>query len=255
MTRGDTANTTYPVVLSPRKTLLLNTRPTIRWVPVAGAKKGTTYKVSLYGDNRKLLWSGDGSVGAELSYPEQEPPLTAGQTYKVVVSTDTSSSDEEHLPDLGFTLLTADEAANVSAAEKAVQQKNLSKSETRFLVSNLYASKGLYAEAIDQLEALSKTVHEPAVACMLGDLYMRVGLNREAEKRYLDALSLTEANDVEGQASIQYKLAQAYESLGSYDLAAAKLGEAINAYTTLENRSMADELTTKQQKLKDRVAP
>lgn len=143
----------------------------------------------------------------------------------------------------------------MSAAEKALQQKNLSETETRFLVANLYASKELYAEAIDQLEALSKTLQEAPVIRMLGDLYLRVGLNREAEKQYLNALSLMAANDVEGQASIQYGLAQAYESLGNYDLTIAKLGEAIKAYATLENRSMVDQLTTEQQKLKAMMAP
>ena len=37
-TRGDNGNGDYPLVVSPRKTKLLNPRPMLRWQPLPGAK-------------------------------------------------------------------------------------------------------------------------------------------------------------------------------------------------------------------------
>src|SRR6185295_9573216 len=105
----------------------------------------------------------------------------------------------------------------------------LPETQTRFLIANLYAAKELYAEAIEQLEALYPRMKEPAVVRMLGDLYAVIGLNREAEKKYLEALDLTPANDLDGLGAIQKDLARVYESLGILDRAIAGLAEAKKA--------------------------
>ncbi len=250
MRGGETNNSSFPVIISPRKTLLFSRRPTIRWAPVAGSNEKTKYKVTLYGENKRLIWSRETVSKSVLVYPDNAPSLIPGQTYLVVVSTDGKSSEQEDVPDTGFVLLKADKILPLSKEKTKIQKLNLPKAQTQFLTANLYSDEGLYAEAINEVESASKTMKEPAVIRMLGDLYLTVGLNREAEKRYLEALTLQPKNDLEEQAMTQVGLAQAYENLGVVDQAAIRLSEAIKIYERLGNSAMVENLKKQEQRLK-----
>ena len=251
-TRGpDTDAGLFPVVISPRRTMLRNLRPTIRWGPIAGAKDKTSYSVTLYGDRMKVIWTRDVVSETKLSYPDEEPSLTPGQVYKFVVTSEGLSSEQDHSPGLGFTTLTTDQALALADEEIKIKLMRMPETQTRFLVSNLYAARELYSEAIEQLQDLYTTMKEPAVVRMLGDLYATIGLNREAEKKYLEAFSLTPASDLEGVGLIQQNLAQVYENLGIFDRAIARLGEAIRAYRRLRNTSRVKALSNEQRRLKE----
>jgi hypothetical protein len=250
-TRGpDTDKGGFPVVISPRRTMLRNLRPTIRWAPIAGAKASSTYNVTLYGDSMKVIWTREVVSQTRLAYPDKEPPLTPGQTYKVVVTSDGLSSQQDHSPGLGFTTLTADQARTLADEESKRKQLELPETQTHFLVANLYAARELYAEAIEQSEDLYTTMKEPAVARMLGDLYAAIGLNREAEKKYVEALGLTAASDLDGLGLTQKNLAQVYENLGIFDQAIARLEEAMKAYRRLGYTAMVNALFNEERRLK-----
>ena len=130
------------------------------------------------------------------------------------------------------------------------KQLGLPETQTRFLVSNLFAARELYSEAIEQLQDLYTTMKESAVARMMGDLYATIGLNREAEKRYLETLSLTPVDDLEDQGATQRSLGQVYENLGMLDRAIARLREATKAYRRLGNRAMINALLNDEQRLR-----
>jgi hypothetical protein len=250
-TRGpDTDNSTYPVVISPRKTMLRNLRPVIRWAPVVGAKGDSAYRVTLYGESGRVIWSEEVSHETRLNYPCEEPPLTPGQTYKVVVASDGLTSEQDHSPGLGFATLTTEQSRALDDEVIEKGQLNLPGSQTRFLVANLYAAKELYAEAIELLERLYVEMKEPAVARMLGDLYASIGLNRNAEKQYLLALSLTDVNDFDEQGRTQRNLAHVYEALGNVDQAIVKLREAITDYRRLRYGTMIRGLLREERRLK-----
>lgn len=252
-TRGpDTDAGLFPVVIAPRKTMLLNLRPTIRWARIAGANDSTTYKVTLYGEGMKAIWTKEAVSETRFAYPEKEPSLAPGQIYKVVVTSNGLSSEQDHSPDLGFTTLSASQARAVTDEEIKKKQLELPTTQTRFLVSNLFAARELYCEAIEQLLDLNTTMKEPAVTRMLGDLYAKIGLNREAEKKYLEALSLTSTGDLEGQGAIHRSLAQVYEHLGSMEKAIVRLKEATAAYRRLRNARMVRALLNDQRKLETR---
>jgi|GEM_PF-3079582 len=251
-TRGpDTDAGLFPVVISPRKSMLRNLRPTIRWAPIAGAKDGTTYSVILFGEGMKVIWSRNVVSGTWLIYPDKEPSLTNGQTYKVVVTSNGLSSEQDHSPGLGFTALTADQARALADDETKRKQLKLPETQTRFLIANLYAGRELYAEAIEQLQELHTTMKEPALTGMLGDLYATIGLNREAAKWYLETLGVTPADDLEGMGATQKSLAQVYENLGIYDKAMAQLKEAIKAYRRLGNRAIVRLLFNEERRLEE----
>jgi hypothetical protein len=250
-TRGpDTNKGVFPIVISPRKTMLRNLRPTIRWAPIAGAKENTTYNVTLYGDYMKPIWTKDVVSETKLTYPDNEPPLTPGQTYKVVVTSEGLSSQQDHSPGLGFTTFTADQARLLADEENERKQLELPETQIRFLVANLYAARELYSDAIEQLEDLSKTMKAPEVVRTLGDLYAAIGLNREAEKKYLEALTLTSAGELDGLGVIQRNLAQVYDNLGIFDQAIARLREAMKTYRRLGNSAMVKVLFNIEQRLK-----
>jgi hypothetical protein len=229
-TRGEPGIGEYPVVISPRKTKLLGPRPTLRWIAAPGA---ASYRVSLQGTD----WSTTVDGVTEIPYPSGAPALTPGTAYRLVVAAAERSSADETGTGLGFTLLEADEAQAVRAAEAKIRALGLPDAGTRLLVANLYANHSLYAEAIELLAPLTNA-GEPAVPRLVGDLYLSVGLNRQAEESYLQALRLSEgASDVEGQAAAHAMLGNIYESLGSRDEAARHWQAAIASYERLGDQA------------------
>jgi tetratricopeptide (TPR) repeat protein len=234
--------------MSPRSTLVRNLRPEIRWAPIAGAKT-VTYRVTIYTESMRAVWSREVDSKTTLAYPEKEPALAPGRVYKVIVTAQGRSSEEENLPDLGFVTLTAEQSRAVERDEQKRKQLGLSEVTTRILIANLYAARELYAEANEQLERAHDAAKDAVVARKLGDLYMRVGLNREAEKKYIEALKLLDPEDLEETGVTQKNLATACEQLGIFDQAVARLEEAIKAYEQLGDSAAVEELRKQEQRL------
>jgi hypothetical protein len=249
-TRGpDTDTIAFPVVISPRKTLLRNLRPTIRWSPIATAKENTTYNVTLYGESMKIIWSREVVSDTKLAYPEREPSLAPGQTYKVVVTSEGSSSQQDPAPGTGFTTLTSDQSQRLTGEESRINRMKLPDAQKRLLISSLYAARELRSEAIEELEELCAIIKEPALMSALGDLYATAGLNREAEKKYLAALDAAPATDFD-RGLIESNLARVYENLGLFDRAAARLREAIRTYRRLRDAATVNALLKEERRLK-----
>ena len=81
------------------------------------------------------------------------------------------------------------------------------------------------------------------MARSLGDLYLRIGLNRFAEERYLQALGLSQRlNDVEGQALAQNALGLVYEALGNKGEALQRLQKAMEWYRKLGDAKRIEEI-------------
>lgn len=249
-TRGsDTATGLFPIIISPRKTLISNLRPTIRWTAVAGMKDGTPYKVTLFAEGMKKIWEREITAATSFAYPSEEPSLLPGQTYKVVVQAGGLSSQQDSSPGLGFLTLTADQQQALIKDEENLKSLELPETQTRFLLANHYAARELYAEALDLLKDLSQTMNEPAILQLFGDSYLMVGLNREAEKKYLAALSLMPIDDLDGRGLAEYSLAQVYENLGNIDQATVRLKAAINAYRRLKDTKTVKRLLNDQKRL------
>lgn len=236
-TRGDMSGL-IPIVLSPRRTKLLTTRPTLRWTPMAGV---TTYTVSVRGPN--VNWSADVSSRTEVVYPDDAPVLAPGATYKLIVVGGGRSSDEEGEAGLGFTLLKPHEVQAVREQESRIRELGLAKAPTQFLIALLYGSIGLNAEAIEELRDLSEILKQPAVVRLLADLYRDIGLNRQAEEAYLQALDLSQReDDVEGEALAQNALGLIYEALGNKGEAVRRLKMAMELYQKLGDARMVLEI-------------
>lgn len=234
--KGDLVNPTrsgpcgkFPRVASPRKTKLLNPRPRIRWTPLDGA---STYTVSVQGEG--VGWSRNVASASQLAYPHDEPDLLPGATYKVIVTSGNSSSEEEQLPGRGFTMLTTTEAHEVRDGTRKIGGLGLSEIANSLLVANMYASRGLYADAIEHLEVVEHKEREPAMARLLGEIYLSIGVTCLAQQHYVQAEQVSEqANDREGLALARHALGLIDEALGNNAEAIRKLQQAKDHYQTL----------------------
>lgn len=236
-TRGDPGTGEFPLVISPRKTKLLDPRPLLRWTPVAGA---ASYAVNLQGTS----WSTVVEGATELAYPAGAPALQPGTAYRLVVEANGRSSNEEASAGLGFTLLGEAGARRVRDSEAKIRALGLPDASALLLLANQYANAGLVAEAIGLLEAAGEPA-ESALARLLGDLYLAVGLNREAETRYQGALALSaQLNDTEGQASAYASLGRIYDLLGNREEAGTHLEQAALLYEKLGDAQTAAEMRT-----------
>jgi len=237
----------FPRVIAPRKTKLLNPRPTLLWMPVAGA---TGYKIIVRGQNARgqnQYWKTDVPSATKLDYPTGEPPLEADTDYKLIVSAGDHQSDEEAEPGLGFALLKSDKAKEVRDAEKKIRALGLPDAPTRLVIAYLYTAYDLNAEAIEQLEGIPETLQEPAPTRLLGAIYMAIGLSRHAEKHYLRALEFSRnVNDEEGQALAHKELGRIYdEALGNRNAAIQHFEAALNWYKKLGDQQTARHIEEK----------
>ena len=234
-TRSEPGAGEYPVVVSPRKTKLLDPHPVLRWTEVPGA---ISYRVGLQGTD----WSTTIDSATEMVYPADAPSLVPGTVYRLVVEAGERSSAEEPGAGLGFELLGSDEVAAVRAAEAKIRALGLADAATRLLVANLYAVHNLYVEALAQLDPLADS-GEPAVLRLAGELYLSMGLNRQAAESYLHAVALSQgANDLEGQAAAHAALGNIYDWLGSREEATRHWQEAITGYELLGDQSKITEV-------------
>jgi hypothetical protein len=213
---GDTRVSTknlLPYVISPRGTRILSPRPVLHWNMVPGAK---SYTVRVEGEN--LEWQAE-STDTQMVYPGY-PILQPNTAYQLTVKADTGqSSAEEGVVGLGFRLVTAREAEEMDQKVKKIQHLDLPSPDQEYAIAQLFASQGLYAEAIQALEGQarsgSSTTHS---SLMLGRLYLQTGLPLLAESHYLSAIQKAQQiRDLEVSIEAKARLAQISTLKGSQD--------------------------------------
>jgi len=230
-----------PYIISPRKTQLLNNRPLLRWNETTDA---SSYHVQIKNtDTGQTIWD-ETMDGSAVTYPG-EPPLEPNVTYLLIVVADNgTSSPDEGVPDLSFSLLDEQNAQDKWAGAVKLTELNLSAEAEAFATAKLFAGHDLIAEAIEMLEMLAEGgSQKAAVYHTLGDLYRHIGLNLLAEDRYLVAIKLADvADDVEGLATAQAGLGEVYIALGDEDEAIKWLTEAKAGYDDLGDTERTSEL-------------
>ena len=245
VTRSGPADGSFPIILSPRKTKLLSSTPSLHWTPVQGA---SSYTVAIRGP--QFYWETQVS-GTDLAYPADAPGLSSGIDYKLIVQANGRSSSEEAGVGLGFSVLDDKDRATVEKAQRQVEKLGLPEGPTQFLIARVYAGYGLRADTIQRLEGLSTRLKAAAVPRALGDLYLEVGLPRQAETKYLNALALSEEeNDEEAQMMIHLSLANIYEeALGNNQLARQHLDATLALATKIGDEKTASQADKKLKEL------
>jgi hypothetical protein len=241
-TRGG-ANPLIPYIISPRATKLLRATPKLSWNPVPGAN---SYTIHISGTD----WQETVDT-TEFDYPGS-PALQPGTDYLLVVEADNGkSSKEEGLPGLGFSLLSENDAQKILADEARIEALKLPGGSNTFALGKLYASHGLYAEAIELLEKAAREERQTVnVYLALGELYRQVGLFSLAEARYMNALdAANQVNDMESLAAAQHGLGQVYTSLGNKTEAGHWLTDSKSGYENLGDKQQVKLITEELQTL------
>jgi len=226
--RGTPPVASIPYVLSPRHTFILTSTPMLRWrLSSTGV---VTYTVRVWGGS--VDWQME-TPATELIYPGDAPSLEPRTPYHlVVVDSGGHSSTEEKTPlDLSFVLLSPGEIETVKALVALARGLRLNGWAIRFVEAEIYASRGLRADAIALLEELARTEDAPAIPRRLGDLYLEVGLYTEARDVYKRALEgYRTLGDKYGEAHVLTGLGLAYR--GDRDEATARdyLKQALSVY-------------------------
>lgn len=213
------------VIIGPSNTWLLNDRPTLRWVPVAGV---TSYVVRVTGPWVK--WVREVNNATHIVYPGQPPLKPVEEGYLLTVE-----ADNGEVARTTFGLLDEKKATLVKAAAKQITGQKLNADEKNLALVELYIGQGLIAEATELLEAaVARGSQTAAIYYILGNLYSQVELFLQAERNYLKAAKLaTTAKDTEGQAAAAARLGEIYTILGKSDQANHWLKEAKEGYQAL----------------------
>lgn len=248
-----------PIIVTPRATKILNPRPVLRWTPPAGAGAETVYNITLVARGR-AVWSKEVKAETQLTYPsEGAPRLVPGESYMLVVEVKgcTSveaagcSSKKDTQPGIGFRLLKDEAARPVRETAERIRRLGLSADATALLTAKFYVSEGLFAEAIQLLEPLTKTMPATAVEQSLGDSYLATGLARLAEEHYLKALQIAQAaDDKEGQGAAERALGYVYQQIGNTEESEKRLRRALTLYTNLGDAETAREVQKQIDELK-----
>jgi tetratricopeptide (TPR) repeat protein len=212
--------------------------PTLRWNSVSGA---TTYTVRISGTD----WQAE-TDQTEFKYPG-DPVLQPGIDYLLIVEADNGkSSREEDQPGLRFNLLGGEEADGVRADVNRIQALGLSGQAEAFALAQLYTSHELYAEAIELLQESAGLSPQAAnVYLALGKLYQHLGLLKDADTAYREAVRIADSvGDLESAAAARAGLGEVYLALGNKDLARDWLSQAQDGFQRLGDPQRAAEIKT-----------
>jgi hypothetical protein len=138
--------TQTPLLLSPRNTVVADTRPTFHWQAVPGA---SGYRLVLNLGNGES-WRRE-TTETSLPYPPEAPPLPPDSVNVVILST----LDDETTVDKSV-LRVPDEAslADLAQAETKIRNLDLDEVAKSYLLAQLYRQREMWAAAINQLEKL-----------------------------------------------------------------------------------------------------
>jgi hypothetical protein len=224
-----------PVVLSPRRTLVRDSKPKLRWISTAGED----CRLTVRGQN--LRWERKAAANAGrvqvLTYdgPEFQPDIS----YKFIVASGELRSDAHDPGGLTFTLISPASLEQVAREEKLIRTQPVSEVVRAQLLAWMYARYGLNAEAIDSLEANADAAGSPEAQRLLGDLYGLIGLAGFARTAYEAALAKTPASDKFGQAESFTALAAIAELEGNFPKALEFWGRVRDLRTQLGQSELA----------------
>ncbi|MGB0560314.1 MAG: hypothetical protein ACPGVO_00725 [Spirulinaceae cyanobacterium] len=225
-----------PYLVSPRRTRMLNSRPLIRWLPVAGASQ---YTITVTGEG--LEWQ---AQTPDTQLPYSGAPLEPGGEYRVIIETDTgaSSLDEpSHPGGIAFAVVTVSEREAIAAQAQVL-------GEDVGAIAQLYLDNGLLAEGIAQLEMLwaqqrASQLPNSQIALHLGNLYFeQLLLPTLARNWYETALVQTETLDPREQALALAQLGHVWAVMHDSERAIAYWQQAQQVYAALGDASQVQRL-------------
>ena len=189
------ADPTVPYVISPWSGQVLTSQPELRWNAVEGAEQYTVTLRRRVGEDWADVWTVTTDETA-ICYPEGQPELAVGEEYALSVSVDDGPIVQ--MQDTAvFSLMGGEEAQAARAAISSIEELDIDQTaKTLLLAEKAYSQFKLFSQGINELTQLVNSGEETAqVHRLLGDYYIRVGLQLPAEESYAKAIELAEANE------------------------------------------------------------
>jgi hypothetical protein len=243
-------NPQIPYLISPHRTLLLNSTPTLRWNPVVDA---TQYTIQIKNGSR-IVWQTQVKE-TQVTYPGK-PILEPGIPYSVTIQTDNGKSAQSETGNQ-FIILNEADAKVVQTEIKLSNQSDFSPEVKAFKLAEYYTeyevpepaaygltdktakSYRLTADAIAVLESFLKDNQpsSPLFYRMLGDFYAQTGVMRPAEQAYLQAIAQVQSvEDLEEWSLAMYGLGELYEATQDAPQAIIWYGQARAGFSLLDDQ-------------------
>ena len=230
-----------PYVITPWSGQVLTPTPSFRWNAVAGAQQYTVTLQKREGSTWSEVWTiiSDQTV---LCYPENRPALERGEEYALRVTTGAgTTSSQEWVPTEVFSVVGGEEGEAAKAEIAAVNEMEASETlRTLILVEEVYPKFKLFAQGIDDLLSLIESGVETAqIYRLLGDYFIRSGLELPTESSYFKALALaTAAENLEEQVKARWGLGTLYNRVGETEQALEQLTAAQQGATALGDANL-----------------
>jgi len=217
-------NPQIPFLITPRRTLILDPKPTIRWNPVPGSSQYTVKIVNAQG----IVWQTQVKE-SQVTYSGTSA-LQPGIPYSITIQTNTGKASQSEAGS-EFILLRDAEAKVVQAAVNQIAQSDFNADIKALKLVDYYStyevpeplayglsektakSYRLNADAIATLKTLiAQDKQSPLIYRTLGDLYLQTGVMAPAENAYLRAIETVQSlEDLEEWSLTLYGLGELYE--------------------------------------------
>jgi hypothetical protein len=169
-----------PVILTPRNGLVLPDSLVFEW----RGSQSSMYGVRIIGPDGLVLERGK-LVANRFQYPESAPPLTAGVRYRFQLMASWQPPQE-----VWFELADPDRARLIHRDLRDLEEAlvpALSPATLATLRAGFLARSGLLHDArLGVAEELARRPDEPTLHFLLGDLYARQGLSKEAMESFAE---------------------------------------------------------------------
>ncbi|MGB2925792.1 MAG: hypothetical protein WBB82_10870 [Limnothrix sp.] len=199
-----------PYAIAPRKSMVLTTRPEIRWHLLEGA---TSYDISLSHPQFETITWTVAAANLSYKYPLDQPELVAGEKYTLKIQTDNFISSTEDGQSVWIEVLGAEEQQEFFGLLQQLRNEDLSEPMAIIVESALYERFELYSQAIAILEGYGRNQGASVVVLQrLAEIYATIGLPREEELQYAKIVQLTTGELSQDRAIALDRLADFAES-------------------------------------------
>ncbi len=206
-----------PYAIAPRRTMILTTRPEIRWNLVAGTK---SYEISLISPNFETIsWTVD-AANINYQYPLNQPELKTGEEYILKIKTNNFLSSTEDGQTVWMKILSPEKQQELFSLLEQLRLEDLPEPTEIILESILYEKFELYSNAIAILSSYVQG-HPEAITVRerLAELYAQIGLAQEEQQEYQRIEVQTQGEITEIRQRALVRLADFAESNEEDDLA------------------------------------
>jgi hypothetical protein len=235
-----------PILLSPRRTAVLDPRPAILWTQVPDA---TEYEIEIMGSARFRLpldaaevacGGHEGEVAVcSLPYPSQAPDLPAGSIsfLRIGARRGLATPLRTETEPSRIQRLSTEKAGEVRARLESLRSLPLDEAARQLLEADLYAREGLFADALVAYQKTLTLRDAAEIRVTLGDAYLQVGLLRLAARTYQDVLDKAPGPAV--QAAAEMGLGKIEHARRNLERAACHFRKARDLYLSLKLKEEA----------------